>query len=128
MPACLRQHPLARIDQHHRKIRGGGAGDHVAGVLLVSRGVGDDELALLGGEKTVCHIDGDALLALRGKPIHQQREIDVLALRADPLGIRLERGELVLEDHFGVVQQPPISVDFPSSTDPQVMKRSRLLC
>ena len=43
-PGLLR-HALAGVDEHDRHVRGGGAGDHVARVLLVARGVGDDELA-----------------------------------------------------------------------------------
>ena len=44
----------------------GGAGRHVAGVLLVARRVGDDEGALLGREIAVGDVDG-ALLALGGR-------------------------------------------------------------
>ena len=64
------------------------------------RGVGDDELALVGGEETVGDIDGDALLALRGQAVDQQCEIYLAALGPDLLGIRLERRELILEDHL----------------------------
>ena len=46
MPARLREHALARVDQDHREVRRRGAGDHVARVLLVARRVGDDEFAL----------------------------------------------------------------------------------
>ena len=67
--ACLRQHPLARIEQDHRKVGRRGASDHVARVLLVTWGVGHDELAPLGGEEAVGHVDGDALLALGGQTI-----------------------------------------------------------
>jgi hypothetical protein len=66
--AGLRQHALARVDQDDREVGGGGAGDHVAGVLLVARRVGDDELALVGAEVAVGDVDGDALLALGGRP------------------------------------------------------------
>src|SRR3546814_13313954 len=34
-------------------------------------------------------------------------EIDLLPLRADALRIAFERGELILEDHFGIVEQAP---------------------
>src|SRR5690606_33849879 len=82
VPASLGQHALAGVDQNHRNVGGGGAGDHVAGVLLVSRGVGDDELAFLGGEEAVGHVDGDALLAFGGQAIDQQGEVQVIALGA----------------------------------------------
>ncbi|MNP05026.1 hypothetical protein D3C76_969670 [compost metagenome] len=67
----LGEQALARIDQQYRDIRGGSAGDHVAGVLLVARSVGDNELALVGGEEAVRHINGDALLALGSQAINQ---------------------------------------------------------
>ncbi len=47
------------------------------------RRVGDDELALVGGEVAVGNVDGDALLALGGEAVDQEREVDVLPLRAD---------------------------------------------
>ncbi len=48
MAARLDQHALARVDQDDGEVGSRGAGDHVAGVLLVARGIGDDELALVG--------------------------------------------------------------------------------
>ncbi len=106
VPAGLRQHALARVDQDHGEVGGRGAGDHVACVLLVAGRVRDDELALVGREEPVRHVDRDALLALSREPVDQQREIERPALRADLLRVRLERGELVLEDHLRVVEQP----------------------
>src|SRR5262249_15327441 len=57
------------------------------------------------GEVPVGHVDGDALLALGPQSIGEQSQVRVLvaAGRAD----RLHRGELVLEDRLGVVEQPP---------------------
>ncbi len=43
-------------------------------------GVGDDELALLRGEKAVGDVDGDALLALGLEAVDEEREIDVVAV------------------------------------------------
>ena len=103
----MHEHALARVDQDHGEVGGGRAGHHVAGVLLVAGRVGDDELALLGGEEAVGHIDGDALLALGGQPVDQEREVDLLSLGADPPAVRLQGRQLVLEDHLGVVEQPP---------------------
>ena len=80
MPPRLRQHALARIDQDHREIGGRRAGHHVARILLVARRIGDDELALLGREEAIGDVDRDALLALGGEAVDQQREIDLLAL------------------------------------------------
>ncbi len=106
VPARLRQHALARVDQDHGEIGGRGAGHHVARVLLVPRRVRNDELALVGGEEPVGDVDRDALLALCRQPVDEQREIERAALGADLLRVRLERGELVLEDHLRVVEQP----------------------
>ena len=76
MNACrlgLLDDALARVDQHHRQIGRRGAGDHVARVLLVAGGVGDDELALRGREVPVGDVDRDALLALGPQAVGQQR-------------------------------------------------------
>ncbi len=106
MPPRLRQHALARVDQDDGKIRGRSAGDHVAGILLMARRIGDDEFAPVSREKPIGDIDGNALLAFRRQPIDQQREIDRLALRADPLAVRLKLRQLVFENHFRIIEQP----------------------
>ena len=90
--AGLGQHALAGVDQDDGHVGGGGAGDHVAGVLLVARRVGDDELAVLGREEPVGHVDGDALLALGGETVDQEGEVELAALGADLLGVGLQRG------------------------------------
>ncbi len=105
--AGLGQHALARIDQDDGEIGVGGAGRHVAGILFMARRVGDDEFALVGGEEAIGDIDGDALLALGLQPVHQQREIDVLAGGAEFPEVLLQRGQVVLEQQLGVVEQPP---------------------
>ena len=64
VPAGLGEHALAGVDEDHGDVGGRRAGDHVAGVLLVAGGVGDDELAALGGEVAVGDVDRDALLTL----------------------------------------------------------------
>ncbi len=103
--ARLSQQALARVDQHHGDVSRGRAGGHVAGVLLVARAVGDDELALVGAEEAVGDIDGDALLALGGEAIEQQRVIDVVALGAVATAVAVQRGELVVEQALAFVQQ-----------------------
>ena len=89
MAEGLRQQALARIDQDHREVGVGGAGRHVAGILLVAGRVGDDERARRRREIAIGDVDGDALLALGFEAVDQQREIDVLAGRAVLLGIAL---------------------------------------
>ena len=103
--AGLIQHPLAGVDQDDGQIAGGGAGGHVAGVLLMARGVRDDEFALGGGEIAVGHVDGDALLALRLQAVHQQGQVQLLAGGAELLAVGLQRFELIFIDLLGVVQQ-----------------------
>jgi len=105
--AGLGEHALARVDQDHREVGGRGAGDHVAGILLVPRGVGDDELALLGGEEAVSDVDRDPLLALGGEAVDEQSEVDLAALGADALAVGFQGRQLILEDHLAVVEQPP---------------------
>ena len=82
MKACRRvwvMHALAGVDQHHGEVGGRRAGRHVAGVLLVTRRVGDDEPAPLGGEEAVGDVDRDALLALASSPSTSKREIEIVA-------------------------------------------------
>src|ERR1700677_2508741 len=50
MSAGLDQYTFACVDENDGERGGTGAGGHVAGVLLVARGVGADELAAPGGE------------------------------------------------------------------------------
>ena len=107
MPPRLDEHALARIDQDNGQVGRRCPGEHVAGVLFVARAVGDDELALFGREKAIGDINGDALFALCCKAIHEQREVNLLPLRADPFGICLKGFELVLEDHLRIVEQAP---------------------
>ena len=105
VPPRLGEHAVARIDQHHGKLGVGGAGRHVARVLLVPGRVGDDEAAPLGGEEAIGDVDRDALLALRLQPIDQQREIHVVAGGAVLAAVARERQQLVLEHQLGVVEQ-----------------------
>jgi hypothetical protein len=68
--------------------------------------VGDDVLALVGGEVAVGDVDRDALLALGGETVEEQREVEILALRPDAARVGLERGELVLEQELRLPQEP----------------------
>jgi hypothetical protein len=62
--------------------------------------VGDDELARRRGEVAVGDVDRDALLALGGQAVEQQRVVELAVLGAGALGVGLQRGELVLEDEL----------------------------
>ena len=104
VPARLLEHALAGVDEDEREVGGRRARDHVARVLDVPGGVGDDELPLGRGEVAVGDVDGDALLALGPEAVGEQRQVGVLvaalARRA------LDRFELVLEDRLRVVEEP----------------------
>ena len=76
MAARLGEDAFARVDEDDGEVGGGGSGGHVAGVLLVAGGVGDDELAALGGEVAVGDVDGDALLALGAEAVGELGEVD----------------------------------------------------
>ena len=89
--AGLREHALARIDEDHGEVRRRRGRDHVAGVLLVPRGVGHDELAALRREEPIGHVDGDALHPLRHQPIDQEGEVEARP-RASPASWNRPRG------------------------------------
>ena len=104
VPARLLDHALARVDQDQRDLRRGRARDHVACVLLVARGVGDDELALGRVEVAVGDVDRDPLLPLGAQAVRQEREVDIAV--APGHARLLHVLELVLEDLLGVVEEP----------------------
>ena len=70
---------MAGVDQDDRHLGGRCTRHHVAGVLLVTRGVGNDELALRGREVAVRHVDRDALLAFGLETVGQQCKVGQLA-------------------------------------------------
>ncbi len=107
VPPRLLQHALSRINQDHRKISGRCAGHHIAGILFVPRRIGDDELALFGGEEAVGDVNRNALFTLCRKTINQQREVNLFALGAVAFAVAFERGKLIFEDHLGIIQQTP---------------------
>ena len=69
----LGQDSQAGVDQDDGQLACGGTGDHVARVLLVSGGVGDDELPPGRGEVPVGHVDRDPLLPLGLQAVHEER-------------------------------------------------------
>ncbi len=102
-PALLGD-PSTGIEQDEGDVGRRRAGDHVAGVLDVAGGVGDDELPARRGEVAVGDVDGDALLALGAQAVGDEREVRVVvaAVAADPL----DGGQLVIEERLRVEQQP----------------------
>jgi hypothetical protein len=103
--ATLAQEAVTRVHQDQREVGGRGARDHVARVVLVPRGVGDDERAPRGREIAVGDVDRDALLALGPQAVGEQGEVHVAVATA--LGGLADVLELVFEDRLGVVEQAP---------------------
>ena len=105
VPAGLVQHALARVDQHDRQVGVRRAGDHVAGVLLVARRVGQDEAAARSFEIAVGDVDGDALVALGGQAVDQQRVVDAALDRAEAAGVAFQHRHHVVGDGAAFEQQ-----------------------
>ena len=127
MQACRRvwvRTPLRASTRTHGEVAIRSAGRHVARVLLVARRIGDDELAARRREVAVGDVDGDPLLALGLQAVDQQREGRARrwCRRAR---VALGAWQLILEDQRVSYSSRPISVVLPSSTLPQVRKRSR---
>src|SRR5258706_4315751 len=83
----------------------------------MARGIGQDELALRGGEVAVRDVNGNALLAFGAQTIGQQREIDFAAVAPD-------RIQLIFIGAARVVQQSADErgfavVDAPCGREPQ---------
>ena len=95
---------VSGIDQQDGQVRGRRAGRHVARVLLVPGGVGEDELATRRREVAIGDVNGDALLALGLQAVGEQGKID-RAGRPVP-GRLLDRPDLILVYRSRVVQQP----------------------
>ena len=104
VPTRLLDDALARVEQDDGHVRGRGAGDHVARVLHVPRGVRQLEAASRGDEGAVGDVDRDSLLALGPQPVGQQGQVDVPV--APALARLLDVLHLVDEDLLRVVEQP----------------------
>ena len=95
MAARLRNHSRAGIHQDDGKVGSRTAGDHIAGVLFVSRSVGNDELTVIRTEIAVGHIDGDPLFAFGFQPVQQQSVVDMVAGIPHALAVAFEGIQLV---------------------------------
>ena len=105
--ACLGEHSLPGVDEDDSGVGRRCTGHHVPGVLLVSRGIGHDELLLLGGKEPVRHVDGDSLLPLGSQAVHQEGEIEITTLGSHLSRVHLQSGQVIVEHEMGLVQQPP---------------------
>ena len=104
VPPGLLDDAVAGVDEDQGEFRGGRAGDHVARVLDVTWGVGEDVGPGGGREVPVGDVDGDALLALGAQAVGEQGQVG--RVEAPVAAGPLDRRELVREDGLGVVEQP----------------------
>jgi hypothetical protein len=104
MPAGLLDYTISGINEYERKVCGRRPGYHVPGVLNVSGGVGDDELALWCGKVTIGNVNGYALFAFGTETIGKQGQIDVVV--PSLLATALDRLQLILKDRLGVMKEP----------------------
>ncbi len=89
--ACRRvcaSRPLRASTSSTARSASRGAGHHVAGVLLVPGRIGQDEAPARRLEEAVGDVDGDALLALGGQAIDQQRIVGAALDGAEAAGSR----------------------------------------
>ena len=105
VPPCLNLDPMSCVDQNDCEVTGRGARGHVSGVLLVTRAVGNDELAFAGAEVPIGHIDGDALFTFTFESIHQKRKVRLFTRGTALDAVAGDGLKLVFVDHFGVVQK-----------------------
>ena len=103
MAAGLHQQALTGIYQNDCKVGKGSAHGHVAGILLMARGVGHDKAAVVGGEVAVGHINGDALLPLCHQAVQKQRVVNGTAGAAH-LGIQFQRLFLIGVQQLCIVE------------------------
>ena len=78
MPVGLFQQAFVSVDQDYGETGGGCASSHVPRILLVSRSIGDYELAPGRCEIAIGDIDRNPLFSLGPQTIGDQREIDAV--------------------------------------------------
>ncbi|GAB10532.1 hypothetical protein GOARA_058_00150 [Gordonia araii NBRC 100433] len=89
VPPRLALHAVPRVDQHDRDVGVRRTGERVARVALVSRGVGEDVAAVIGGEEPVRDVDRDALFAFAAQPVRERGQVKlplVVGDRVDVIG------------------------------------------
>ena len=99
----LLQYAMTCINQNDAQVGSTSTRYHVAGILNMSRSIGDDKLALRCGEIAVSHIDGDALFTLSTETICEQSQVHFLITAA--LASSLHRLQLVFENRLAVIKQ-----------------------
>jgi hypothetical protein len=72
----LRLDAMRGIDEQNRQVSGRCAGCHIARVLFVAGRIGEDELALGGGEIAIRDVDRDPLFAFGLQPVGEERKVN----------------------------------------------------
>ena len=106
MPFGLGDHAFAGIGQQNGQVGGGTTGNHVAGILLVTRCISNDKLPFGRGEIAVSHINGDPLFTFGFQSVEQQRVIDLLTGMSHAFAVAFQCGELVFVQFFTIEKQP----------------------
>ena len=102
VPPCLVAHAFQRVDDEHRAVGLGSAGDHVAQKFGVAGRVDQHDVARTGTEADLRGVDGDALIALGLQCIEQERPFE---RHAAPRADSLQHFQLALGQAAGLVQQ-----------------------
>ena len=105
MPAGLRQQTFARIDQQDRGIGVRRGRHHVAGVLLVTWRVREQDTPSRRRHMTISDVDGDALFSFGRQPIDQKRQVEAFGAAEAASALSLQNRELVVRHGTRVVQQ-----------------------
>src|SRR5262249_3504595 len=111
MPPRLRHDAVPRVHENYREICIAGTRNEIARVLLVPRGVGDDELPRWRCAIAVGDIDRDALFAFGLETVGEERKID--ALTAASFVFATCALDLINERAFCLDQQPADKSGFP---------------
>ena len=102
MASRLSEQALGSIDKNDGEISGAGASYHVACVLLMARGVGNNEFSFRSLEKTISNVNSDALFTFGSETIHEQSIVDFIPLCSVFFGVFFKGGDLVLTKFFRV--------------------------
>ena len=81
-----------------------GARDHVTGIVLMARTVGNDKLAFRRGEIAPGNVYGDALLALDEQSVEQERIVRLVARETVALALGQHAFPRVLRHQIQVFQ------------------------
>ena len=112
MTTGLRNDSCTGIHQYNGQISRGTAGNHVAGVLFMSRSVGNNKFALVRREITISHVYGDAFFALRFQTVEQQSIIYMVAGIPHTFAVTLQSLQLIFIQFLAVEQKPAYQCGF----------------